>query len=180
MVSAADVLSDLIQIPASIANGYLPDDLPLLADYWIILIRLSNLLGDVLTLCYQPFGPSPTLQLIENLEAKLLQMQIPDRCGGEQSRLASFYLYHLQLHYQSVATPFSVSYYDFLTHGCSAILITFYCPYIAKAPDDLSLSIKDEWQVDMRNKMDAAAVRSNAIVDSIVRDKLLGFACPMT
>ncbi|RFU80375.1 dehydrogenase, multihelical [Trichoderma arundinaceum] len=161
MVSAADVLSDLIQIPASIANGYIPDDLPQLADYWILLIRLSKLLGDVLTLCYQPFGPSPTLKQIEALEAKILQLQIPDRCGSEQSRLASFYLYHLQLHYH-------------------AILITFYCPYISMTPKDLPLAIKHEWQIDMRNKMDSAALRSNAIVDNIVRDKLLRFACPMT
>ncbi|KAL7941839.1 fungal-specific transcription factor domain-containing protein [Trichoderma barbatum] len=161
MVSSADVLSDLIQIPASIANAYIPHDFSQLANYWITLIQLSKLLGDVLTLCYQPFGPSPSFRQIELLEAKLLQMQIPERYASEQSRLASFYLYHLQLHYH-------------------AILITFYCPYIAKAPDGLSPAIKDEWQADMRNKMDSAAVRSNAIVDNIVRDKLLSFACPMT
>ncbi|UKZ45915.1 hypothetical protein TrVGV298_000109 [Trichoderma virens] len=161
MVSSEDVLSDLAEIPTSIANGYIPDDFAQLAQYWITLIQLSKLLGDVLTLCYQPFGPNPTLRQIELLESKLLQMQIPERYAAEQSRLASFYLYHLQLHYH-------------------AILITFYCPYIAKAPEDLSPAIKNEWQAEMRNKMDSAAVRSNAIVDNIVRDKLLRFACPMT
>ncbi|OPB37651.1 zn2Cys6 transcription factor [Trichoderma guizhouense] len=161
MVSSADVLSDLTQIPASIASAYIPEDFSQLAHYWVTLIELSKLLGDVLTLCYQPFGPSPTLRQIELLEAKLLQMQLPERYAIEQSRLASFYLYHLQLHYH-------------------AILITFYCPYIAKAPEDLSPAIKNEWQNEMRNKMDSAAVRSNAIVDNIVRDKLLRFACPMT
>ncbi|KAK4082753.1 transcriptional regulator family: Fungal Specific TF [Trichoderma aggressivum f. europaeum] len=161
MVSSADVLSDLTQIPASIASAYIPEDFSQLAHYWITLIELSKLLGDVLTLCYQPFGPNPTLRQIELLEAKLLQMQLPERFAIEQSRLASFYLYHLQLHYH-------------------AILITFYCPYIAKAPEDLSPAIKNEWQNEMRNKMDSAAVRSNAIVDNIVRDKLLRFACPMT
>ncbi|KAJ4863563.1 fungal specific transcription factor domain-containing protein [Trichoderma breve] len=161
MVSSADVLSDLTQIPASIATAYIPEDFSQLAHYWVTLIELSKLLGDVLTLCYQPFGPSPTLRQIELLEAKLLQMQLPERYAIEQSRLASFYLYHLQLHYH-------------------AILITFYCPYIAKAPEDLSPAIKNEWQNEMRNKMDSAAVRSNAIVDNIVRDKLLRFACPMT
>ncbi|KAL6691455.1 fungal-specific transcription factor domain-containing protein [Trichoderma pleuroticola] len=161
MVSSADVLSDLTQIPASIASAYMPEDFSQLAHYWVTLIELSKLLGDVLTLCYQPFGPNPTLRQIELLETKLLQMQLPERYAIEQSRLASFYLYHLQLHYH-------------------AILITFYCPYIAKAPDDLSPAIKNEWQNDMRNKMDAAAVRSNAIVDNIVRDKLLRYACPMT
>lgn len=100
MVSASDVLSDLIQMPASIANGYIPNDMPQLAEYWVLLIQLSKLLGDVLTLCYQPFGPSPTLHQIETLETEILQLQIPERCGIEQSRLASFYLYHLQLHYQ--------------------------------------------------------------------------------
>lgn len=100
MVSSADVLSDLTQIPASIASAYIPEDFSQLAHYWITLIELSKLLGDVLTLCYQPFGPSPTLRQIELLEAKLLQMQLPERYAIEQSRLTSFYLYHLQLHYQ--------------------------------------------------------------------------------
>lgn len=62
----------------------------------------------------------------------------------------------------------------------SAILITLYCPYIANTPTDMPLENKQAWQVDVRNKMDSAALRSNAIVDNIVRDKLLPFASPMT
>ncbi|PTB42669.1 hypothetical protein M441DRAFT_137092 [Trichoderma asperellum CBS 433.97] len=161
MASAVDVVSDLSQIPPSVAKGYIPDDLPQLAEYWVILIQLNKLLGDVLTLCYQPFGPSPMLQQIQSLEAKILQFHIPENHGNEQSRLSSFYLYHLQLNYY-------------------AILITLYCPYIANAPSDMPLENKQTWQVDVRNKMDSAALRSNAIVDNIVRDKLLPFASPMT
>lgn len=99
MASAVDVVSDLSQIPPSVAKGYIPDNLPQLAEYWVLLIQLNKLLGDVLTLCYQPFGPSPTLQQIQSLEADILQFHIPERHGNEQNRLTSFYLYHLQLNY---------------------------------------------------------------------------------
>ncbi|KAL6897484.1 fungal-specific transcription factor domain-containing protein [Trichoderma evansii] len=161
MASALDVVSDLSQIPTSVAKGYIPEDLPQLAEYWVLLIQLHKLLGDVLTLCYQPFGPSPMLQQIQSLEAKILRFQIPERIGKEQSRIALFYLYHLQLNYH-------------------AVLITLYCPYIANAPSDLPLENKQAWQADIRSKMDSAALLSNAVVDNIVRDKLLPFASPMT
>lgn len=100
MASAVDVVSDLSQVPPSVVKGYIPDDLPQLAEYWVLLIQLHQLLGDVLTLCYQPFGPSPMLQQIQSLEAKILRFQIPESSGKEKSRIASFYLYHLQLNYQ--------------------------------------------------------------------------------
>lgn len=62
----------------------------------------------------------------------------------------------------------------------SVVLITLYCPYIANAPSDLPLENKETWQADIRNKMDSAALRSNAVVDNIVREKLLPFSSPMT
>ncbi|EHK42217.1 hypothetical protein TRIATDRAFT_229782 [Trichoderma atroviride IMI 206040] len=161
MASAADVISDIGQIPHSVAKAYIPDDLPQLAEYWVLLIQLNKLLGDVLTLCYQPFGPSPMLQQIQSLEEEILQFYIPERHGKTQSRLSSFYLYHLQMNYY-------------------AVLITLYCPFIANAPSDLPLENKETWQAEIRSKMDSAALRSNAVVDNIVRDKLLPFSSPMT
>ncbi|KAL9470861.1 hypothetical protein ACSS6W_008802 [Trichoderma asperelloides] len=44
MASAADVVSDLSQIPPSVAKAYIPDDLPQLAEYWVLLIQLNKLL----------------------------------------------------------------------------------------------------------------------------------------
>lgn len=100
MPSAADLLGDVAELPASITSAYIPNDLPQLADYWIVLIKLSKLLGEIIALSYKPSGASPTLEQFDSLKTNLLEFRIPGRPGHEQSRLAAFYLYHLQLHYQ--------------------------------------------------------------------------------
>lgn len=102
MPSAADLLSDVAELPASITSAYIPNDLPQLADYWLVLIKLSKLLGEVLALNFKPLGACPTFQQFDSLKTDLLRFRIPGRPGPghEQSRLAAFYLYHLQLHYQ--------------------------------------------------------------------------------
>ncbi|KAG8411859.1 hypothetical protein J3458_015155 [Metarhizium acridum] len=161
MPSVADVISDLDELPPSIIQGHIPDDLSQLAEYWIVLIRLSKLLGDVLALGYQPFGPAATLQQVESLEADIQQLQVPDKCANEQNKFSLFYLYHLQLHYHT-------------------LLITFYNPYMTKVPEDLPLANRQAWRANIRNKVDAVALRANAIIDNIVRDRLVGFAAPMT
>ncbi|KAJ6096934.1 hypothetical protein N7486_007680 [Penicillium sp. IBT 16267x] len=161
MPSVTDLLSDVAELPASIASAYIPNDLPQLADYWIDLIKLSKLLGDVLTLTYKPSGASPTLEQFESLQENILQLWKPGRRGHEQSRLAAFYLYHLQLHYQ-------------------ASLITFYLPYITRVPENLPLTNVEAWQSEIRSKLHSAAFQSNLILNDLVRENLLGFAGPMT
>lgn len=98
--SLDDLICDLYNMPRAVANTYIPDDSSQLAEDWIILMQLTKLLGDTLTLCYQPFGSSPTLQQIEALEANFFRLRLPVRSGVGQSRLAAFSLYHLKLHYQ--------------------------------------------------------------------------------
>lgn len=98
--SADDMLSDFAGLPESISAAYVPKDLPQLADYWVTLIQLTQLLGDTLTLCYQPFGASSSIEQVEALEQKILHFSLPENRGTGQSPLATFYLYHLQLHYQ--------------------------------------------------------------------------------
>ena len=100
MPSASDVLNDLNEMQDSTTNQLIPPDLPQLAEYWVILMRLSKLLGDVLTLNYRACGPAPVLQQVEALESEIHQCKIPDGPEAGQSQLATFYLYHLQLHYQ--------------------------------------------------------------------------------
>lgn len=104
--SAGDMLSDFAGLPESISAAYVPKDLAQLADYWVILIQLTQLLGDTLTLCYQPFGASSSIEQVEALEQKILHFPLPENQGTGQSPLATFYLYHLQLHYQWVSTPY--------------------------------------------------------------------------
>ncbi|KAF4765931.1 hypothetical protein HAV15_010739 [Penicillium sp. str.  len=161
MPSAADLLGDVAELPSSITSAYIPNDLPELAEYWIILLKLSKLLGKILALSYKPLGASPTIQQFDSLRTELLQFRIPDRAGHEQSRLAAFYIYHLQLHYQ-------------------AALVTFYSPYITRIPEHLPPAHVKAWQSEIRSQLDTAALQSNSILNDLVREKLLAFAGPMT
>ncbi|PWY88639.1 hypothetical protein BO94DRAFT_515460 [Aspergillus sclerotioniger CBS 115572] len=161
MPSVADMLSDLIDVPESMFATFLPQDLSLLAEYWVLLINLSRLLGAVLTMNYKPIRPKPSQSQVEALEADILRCSPPDRHDTELSRPARFYLYHLQLHYQ-------------------AILIVLYRPYATETPDDLLPAHQEQWQQTIRRKADSAASRTNDILDVLAEENLLEYALPMT
>lgn len=79
----------------------MPSDLPRLARYWVKLIRLTNLLGDVLILNYRTNSPCPTVRQIEALENEITQVSLDiSEETRHGSQLATFYAYHYQLHYQ--------------------------------------------------------------------------------
>jgi hypothetical protein len=98
MPSPDDMLSDFVELPE--AAAYTPRELPLLAEYWVTMIQLTQLLGDTLTLSYQPFGPRPSFQQVEDLERKILSFRLPENQETVSNPHAIFYLYHLHLHYQ--------------------------------------------------------------------------------
>ncbi|KAH6608359.1 hypothetical protein Trco_001705 [Trichoderma cornu-damae] len=95
-----DMAADLEGIPESISAAYLPRDLPQLAEKWIQLIHMAKLLGKILTQCYQLRRPKPTIAQIDSLESEILRFGLADHPDPMLSRLATFYHYHLQLHYQ--------------------------------------------------------------------------------
>ncbi|KAJ5178047.1 Transcription factor [Penicillium coprophilum] len=159
--SANDMLNDFAELPESITAAYVPKDLPQLAEYWVMIIQLTQLLGESLTLCYQPFGNTSSFQQVEALEQKVLRFQLPEYQETGQSPLATFYLYHLQLHYQ-------------------AFVITFYRPFITKDPEGLPASRQEAWRAHVRNQINAAALQTNAILDNLAHEKLLEYSGPMT
>lgn len=61
-----------------------------------------------------------------------------------------------------------------------AFIITFYRPFITKAPEGLPASRQDTWQTHVRNQINVAALQTNAILDNLANEKLLGFSAPMT
>jgi hypothetical protein len=61
-----------------------------------------------------------------------------------------------------------------------AFLVTFYRPFITKTPEGLPTPRQNSWQTHVRNSIDAAALQTNTVLDSLVRDKLLDFSGPMT
>jgi len=60
------------------------------------------------------------------------------------------------------------------------MMVTFYRPWGTDAPKELDVTAQKEWQHRMRLRADAAASRTNEILDALVQDNLLGFAGPMT
>lgn len=161
MPSTADVMSDLSEVSPSVASLFIPEDLAQLSEYWILLLRLSKILGDALTLSYQPKRPNPTIEQVEAIESELLTLEIPNECASDQTECARFAVYHLQLHYQ-------------------AFLITFYRPFTNRLPEGVPSINQTIYQSAVRAKVDAAALQTNTILDALAREKLLNFAGPMT
>ncbi|TFB00397.1 hypothetical protein CCMA1212_007635 [Trichoderma ghanense] len=157
----SDIAVDLEGIPESVTSAYLPRDLPRLAEYWTQLIRMTKLLGRTLTTCYQLRRPKPTISQIDALEAELMRLNMPDHPDPMLSRLATFYYYHLQLHYQ-------------------ALLITFYRPCSVESPSDLPTYRQREWQQEMQGKAMSAASKTCNIVYALAQGNFFSYAGPMT
>ncbi|PON27027.1 hypothetical protein TGAM01_v203976 [Trichoderma gamsii] len=157
----SDMAADLEGIPESTTSAFLPRDLPQLAEYWVQLIHMTKLLGKTLTTCYQLRRPRPTISKIDSLEAEILQFALPDYPDPTLSPLATFYYYHLQLHYQS-------------------ILITYYRPYSIETPSDLPPYRQREWQLEMQAKAMSAASKTCNIVYSLAQGNYFSYAGPMT
>ncbi|KAJ5619291.1 fungal-specific transcription factor domain-containing protein [Penicillium lagena] len=161
MPLVTDMLFDIDSPRELSLTTHLPSDMPRLADYWVMLIELSRKLGNILATNYRTARPRPSLDETEALEKQLLQSRLPDQYEGGLTSIARFYSNHVHLHYQ-------------------AMLIIFYRPWGTEFPDGLHPDARHDWQHRMRLRTEAAASRTNEIVDALVQDNLLGFAGPMT
>lgn len=61
-----------------------------------------------------------------------------------------------------------------------ALLITFYRHNATECPDDIPSAQREDWKRMLCLKASTAALRTNDILDLVVRDGLLEFAGPMT
>lgn len=100
MPVTADLLSELDSIPEAISVPYIPQELSKLAEFWIVLIELSQFLGKVLALKNQPLKSKSSISQINALEAQITQCRLPDQDEHDQTPLAKFYAHHVHLHYQ--------------------------------------------------------------------------------
>lgn len=100
MPLAADLLFDTVKSDGSTIASYLPTDMNKLADYWVMLIELSCLLGNVLAINRRPAGRKASLDEVEGLERRLQRSRLPDQYEVGLTRVAMFYSHHVHLHYQ--------------------------------------------------------------------------------
>ena len=100
MPVAADLLSDISDMPGVLAATYIPEDFSQLAQDWVLLMQVSKLLGEVLALTFRPNARKPSFGEVKALEAAILACPV-DR-GGEFRKSSStiFSWCHIQLHYQ--------------------------------------------------------------------------------
>ena len=103
-------MNDLNLLSSELRNLYVPDDLNVLVEHWVLLIRLSRILGEILALFYQQVADTPTLVQFDNLESELSSIMIPAPHSTHSSRLAMFSYHHLQLHYQYVTVVIPICY----------------------------------------------------------------------
>ncbi|KAF1924065.1 uncharacterized protein M421DRAFT_425082 [Didymella exigua CBS 183.55] len=155
-----DVLVDLEALPSDL-HAYLPGDLVVMVEHWILLIQLCKILGEILLLCYQQLGNRPLLSQFEALETDLNSFSIPELKGTDQGSLASFSYYHSQLHLQATS-------------------ITFYRSFVSVVPEGLATETAKSWTCRVRSRMESAATQTNSIIDHIAREGLVIFATPMT
>jgi hypothetical protein len=178
--SPDDLLYDIVGLQESILTSYIPSDMARLAKYWVMLISLSRQLGNVTAMNYRTVRPRPSTHEVAALEKQLLQCDLPDQYEAGLTRESRFYSNHVHLHYQWVSLlPFSQQCSELIEHS-RALLITFYRPFCTEVPHDLLPAEKEDWQRRVRLKADAAASRTNEILEALVQEKLLDFAGPMT
>lgn len=97
---AKDVLCDLDSLSSELQVSYVPENLDVMIEHWILLINLSEMLGEILSLLYQDLGKRSTLLQFDELESRLSSFMVPEVHITRQSPLAMFSYYHLQLHLQ--------------------------------------------------------------------------------
>lgn len=98
--SAQDVTHDLCMLSGSRQELWMPTDFHVMVEHWILLVRLSIVLGEILSLFYQQLGKRPTITQVNDLEAELDRFEIPKFDNSQHSSLGMFSYYHLQLHLQ--------------------------------------------------------------------------------
>lgn len=99
------MVDDLSGLPTSIGPQFMPDDLPQLAEHWVMLINLSKMPGQVLSLAYRPPGRCPSNLDVDALKEELKGCRIPEQPETKCRRMAMFSLYNMQRHYQLRSTP---------------------------------------------------------------------------
>ncbi len=106
MPSAADMVVDFNKLQETVEARYLPREFPKIAEYWILMLKLSSILGTILTLNYTPIENKTTVREIEACEGKLEEVfDASNTLGQNGSHIILFQMSQLQLFYEFVYLP---------------------------------------------------------------------------
>ncbi|KAL4774361.1 fungal-specific transcription factor domain-containing protein [Aspergillus nidulans var. acristatus] len=160
MPSVSDIIYDFRDVDPTVFAAFIPDDLPLLAEYWLRLIDLNPPLNKSTLLRQRSSAIS--------LQSKAL------RAGAEP-------LGFICITYNSI-TSAQATFLKPENPGPSnvlrAILIVLYRPCLTELSDDLSTN--QQWQDSIWHKADSAASHTNDILEAMAQEGLLEYALPMT
>ncbi|OJJ08292.1 hypothetical protein ASPVEDRAFT_143719 [Aspergillus versicolor CBS 583.65] len=154
MPSVVDIYHDFKDIPESLYSAFIPDDLPVLAEYWIIQ-------------CDQSPRVNRSRPSRQRSCAISLQKSAPTGMALPGFTCTTFN------YIMSMST-------NYLTDPYRAILIVLYRPCLTDPPDDISPGHQMQWQETIRTKADAAASRTNDVLETLAQESLLEYALPMT
>lgn len=99
MPCVGDITDDFAHLPFNVWTRYVPSDIDLMADHWIKLLTLSNILGRILAVNYRPKVLKPTFAQVQHFETEIGECS-PESGRGhpETSQLAAFFARHVELH----------------------------------------------------------------------------------
>ncbi|KAJ4178674.1 hypothetical protein NW767_011444 [Fusarium falciforme] len=134
---------------------YLPEQLGTLLGMWLGLIRVTRVLGRILSTNYAIKGAKPSRNDIERDENEIRANWFPDGKYDQNSVLAS-HLYQFRLHVQ-------------------AAIIALYRPFLRETPHGVLEDHVDSWQTLANNKVRAAASDATSAVNSMMAEDLIKY-----
>ncbi|KAI0809850.1 fungal-specific transcription factor domain-containing protein [Xylaria sp. FL0064] len=160
--SSEDLTNDFSDLSSQIRSMHMPPDFGQLAEYWVVLLQLSKVLGTILSENYNATGLLPSRVWVETAEQELIRCMGQARVPPEDSSPSLlFYSYHLRLHF-------------------NAATIALWRPYTNRAAVGVTADQESAWYALVNQKIRTAAGNTNTMLDKVISGQLIGYIGPMT
>jgi len=152
LLSPNDILHEISKLPSHIQQAYIPEQIEVLCQYYIYLLELSLILGDLSTRS-QTDQVLP-LAKVERLESNLARIDLESKDLASRNKWASTDIVELADYH------FEVCYIG--------VYITLWRPYLFEMPKGLPTTESQAWYSSVQRKMREAATRSNNALEKAV------------
>lgn len=95
-----DIMEDVKAMPDHLRQQYLPSDVNVLVESWVVLVRLGIILNEILTMHYRPRSRLPLPSILNKQEAdiKNLRAQLP--APESSSSYATVHRCHFEMYFK--------------------------------------------------------------------------------